>query len=68
MFADLHLASCATERSAPNCDESLHFHSTAHKSGAGGRKKKKKSGKKQPCIMADRSLEQCNAASECFKD
>lgn len=57
------------ERAASNCDRSVHFHSRAHKSGARETGGKKESGrKKQPCITADRSLEPCNAASECFKD
>lgn len=59
------LGECARVFSDSN--ESVHFYISEHKSRAGGKEREQKKKKKQPYITMDRSLEQCNAASESFK-
>lgn len=62
MFADLHLASRAV-RKAQRLNAASPCISIPERINPQPGKEKK-----QPCIMVDRSLEQRNAASECFKD
>lgn len=73
MFVDLHLAlglgECARMcfQTPMNLCISISLSINLELGANIERERKAKREKKQPCITMDRSLEQCNAASESFK-
>lgn len=72
VFVDLHLALGLGARMCfqtlcISISLSINLEQGANRKRKRERGRGRQKGKKQPCITMDRSLEQCNAASESFK-